>query len=103
VEHQRHCGDAHPWHGRAGLPVDDGCRDRVTGVFTVAPVVTANASNVRYIVSGMNEWQSVSLQPDGTARISWTPSASGSYWLQFLVQYSDGTYSFTRYFSVTVL
>jgi len=75
----------------------------VTGVFTVDPVVTVNVSNVRYFVSGMSEWQSVPLQPDGAARISWTPSTSGSYWLWFQVQYSDGTYSFTRSVSVTVL
>lgn len=76
----------------------------VTGVFTVRPLVTVNVSNVRYSISGStNGWQPVALQPDGTARISWTPEASGLHYMWFQVQYSDGTTSFTLSTSVTVL
>ncbi len=75
----------------------------VTGVFTVDPRVTANVTQVSFIASGMAEPQTVALDPDGTARISWTPEAAGWHWLQFRVQYGDGTFSFTQSFSVTVL
>jgi hypothetical protein len=86
----------YPLEGAGGGP-------GVTGVFTVRPLVTANVTNVRYLISGMSQWQSVALQADGTAQISWTPDASGWYALSFQVEYGDGRYSFTFFTSATVL
>lgn len=74
----------------------------VPGVFTVTPTVTKDATAVTWFTTQNSEHLDVSLDADGKARVTFTPTASGWTYFWFSVKYADGTSSGWRSFSVTV-
>jgi hypothetical protein len=61
----------------------------VTGVFTFAPPVKDVASYSYSFDYGTT--QTIVKATDGTARLSWTPTASGSYDIEVYAILKDGT------------